>query len=362
MTTDLLALPSGRSDDGSLYVKMLINGAGPFKILIDTGSAGLVVNANVAAAAKLKNLGSTTMYGTTDHEKAEVSDADSVQCGDLILRGVQTIAVADGNDPLLASLGFDGIAGLSLFRDVVLVLDFPRHQVRVRRLDRVNFPADRALPFTGLNPIVTLQVAGRKESALIDTGSGFTLIVGGFDSLPFAHPPVKDEGLGGFGLGTVLGNRGRNGQLAGEAQLGPIRFVNPPLRDQLPGRDANIGIGALDHLALAFDQRNRRVYLLGSETTRSWAIERYPDATHRAGFLGALEGDRIRLVEIDADGAFARAGLLAGDVILAVDDISAAKFQMTEYWEAAPLRTLRIARGNNRITILVFFRASGEGS
>jgi hypothetical protein len=159
-----------------------------------------------------------------------------------------------------------------------------------------------------------------------------------------------------------VGNRGRNGQLAGEAQLGPIRFVDPPLRDQLPGRDGNIGVGALDHLALAFDQRSHRVYFLGSETTRSWAIQSYPDATHRAGFLGVLDGDRIRLVEIDAEGTFARAGLHLGDVILTVDDIPAAKFQMSEQWEAAPCRTLKIARGNNPMTILVSFQASGEGS
>jgi hypothetical protein len=275
---------------------------------------------------------------------------------------VQTIAVADGKDPSLAGLGFDGIAGLSLFRDVVLVLDFPRHQVRVRRLDSMTFPADRALLFTGLIPIVPLQITGKKESALLDTGSSFTLIVGGFGSLPFFQPPVKDEGLGGFGLGTVVGNRGRNGQLSGEVRLGPIRLINPILREQLPGRDANIGVGALDHLALAFDQRSHRVFFMGSETTRSWAIERYADAVHRAGFLGSVQGDRIRLIEIDADGAFSRAGLLVGDVILTVDDISAAKFQMTEIWEAAPRRTLKIVRGTDRITIPVSFLASGEGN
>jgi hypothetical protein len=274
---------------------------------------------------------------------------------------VQTIAPASDKDPGIAPLGFDGIAGLSLFRDVVLVMDFPRNQVRVRRLGSLNFPTDRGLPFTGLMPIVSLQVAGKTEPALIDTGSIFTLIVGGFDSLHFVHPPVKDEGLGGFGLGTVVGDRHRNGQLAGEAQLGPIRLVNPPLREQFPQTNANVGVGALDHLAVAFDQQSHRVYFLGSETTRSWAPERYTDAARRAGFLGTLAGEGLRLVEVDNDGAFARAGLQAGDIILSVDDVPAAKFQMSEEWEAAPRRTLNIARGNDSMTILVSFRTGAQG-
>jgi hypothetical protein len=195
MTTDLLALPSGRTDAGYLYVEMRINGTGPFRILIDTGSVGLFVNADVAAAANLRPLANTVMHGTTDQEKAVLSRADAVQCGDLLFRGVDTNVVADGKDPLLARLKFDGVAGLSLFRDVVLVLDFPRHRVRVRRLESMNFPADRALPFTGIMPAVPLQVAGQIEPALLDSGSAYTLIVGGFDSLPFVHPPVKDEGL-----------------------------------------------------------------------------------------------------------------------------------------------------------------------
>ncbi|HEY1793455.1 MAG TPA: aspartyl protease family protein [Opitutaceae bacterium] len=360
LSADLATLPSGCSSDGSLYVEMRLNGAGPFKILVDTGSPMLFVNADVAAAAKLKPRGRVIASGATDREEAVVSEAESVESGDLRLQDVSVIAVAHGKDPELARLGFDGICGLPLFHDVVLVLDYPGHQVRVRRLGSMDFPADRALPFTGVTPIVPLRVAGKSESALLDTGSGFTLIVGGFDSLPFVEPPLKDEGLGGFGLGSMTGARERNGQLAGEAQVGPIHFIDPPLRAQYPGRDANIGIGVLDHLALAFDQRSHRVYFLGRETTRTWAIERHPDAAHRAGFLGALEGGRIRLVEIDADGAFARAGLKPGDIILTVDDVPAGDFQTNQQWEAAPRRTLRIARGKDSMTILVSFQLQDE--
>jgi len=44
-----------------------------------------------------------------------------------------------------------------------------------------------------------------------------------------------------------------------------------------------------------------------------------------------------------------------------VDDIPAAKFQSSTQWEAAPGRTLKIARGNDPMTILVSFQAAGQG-
>jgi hypothetical protein len=236
------------------------------------------------------------------------------------------------------------------------VMDFPSHQVSAVRPGAEAYSLKSGVLYSGaFRPIVTIEVCGRPVPAMFDTGSGFGLIVPDLNDYPLAHPLVMDEGLGGFGFGSVAGDRGGNSQLAGVVRLGPVTWTNPPLRQQAHGRPGNVGVGVLDRGKVAFDQHAHLIYFLGPTFDREWPKEQAPDLRFRAGFLANVQGTALRLVEVDAGGAFDRAGLRSGDVILTVDGMAAVDFQSRSGWEDAKRRKLRVARGGTMFETVAAF-------
>ena len=74
----------------------------------------------------------------------------------------------------------DGILGFPTFRRVLLTLDYESEEVRVRE-GRLPLPDDRGIfrDVGGTRPMLSVDVAGKKEKILIDSGS-----TGEFDLVP----------------------------------------------------------------------------------------------------------------------------------------------------------------------------------
>lgn len=337
-----------------MFIDVRIDGAGPFRLLVDTGSDGLFLNGDAAKAAGLKSKGDIMLYGSTASTRARMACVDRLESGGLTLNGMDAV-FADSGGLLPFMSGIDGIAGMPVFRDVALIMDFQNHRVSAVRLGEQSYPPKAAVPYSGICPRVTIDVCGKAVPALLDTGSAFGLILPDLDSYPLVQPPVKDEGLGGFGLGSVAADRELNSQLAGVARLGPVTWTNPPLRQQLHGRPGNVGIGVLSMWKLAFDQHAHLIYFLGPGLDRGWPKAGVLEPRFRAGFLANLQGTGLRLVEVDTGGAFDLAGLRVGDVILTVDGTAAADFQSRGDWEAAKRRKLLVERKGSRFEATAAF-------
>ena len=349
-------LPGGRSQDGYLYCDVYINGKGPFKIVVDTGcSVGLFVTGKTADAAGLRPRGSGFMVGFSGQDRARLADAGIVECGPLHLHGVQLVVGDDDTGQWLGERGIDGLAGLPLFRDVILVLNFPGHRVEAYEVDAWHRPDHGSVKYRPPLVTIPLNIAGGELPALVDTGNAYPLMVPGWDRLLFLRPPVETEGLGAFGIGDGQGRRQRFGQLRGEATFCHVSLVDPPVFETPPKQAANIGVGALDHQVLALDPLNHRLYFCGEETVRKWPVLQYPTSHHRAGYLGVILNGGVRLLEVDTGGALDRAGLKAGDVIVRVDGQPAEKFQMHHEWEAVSRRTLVVRRRKKQATVVVDF-------
>jgi hypothetical protein len=237
------------------------------------------------------------------------------------LKGMAATIVEPGSlSYLRTNFGdLDGFLGLEALKDVVLELDFPRREVSVAKLGTGTYPEDRAVPYRGATPRVMLDVAGRRQSALIDTGSavGFDLPL--LDEVPLLFPKIRNDEIG---LNRTY-ERSERGQLDGEISLGPVRWVNPPIASR--GAPC-IGTVSLGGWRLAIDQQASRIYFLDGNLRRRANRVTPPPPETRAGYFARLEGDRLHLVEVDEGGMFARAGLRSGDVIVTVDDRPAPEY------------------------------------
>jgi predicted aspartyl protease len=342
LAADRVILPTTEAR-GLLLIEARIDGAGPYRLLVDTGAGVLLLSAKVVAEAGLARSGGTFVVETPAAQfRSGAAYVRRFESGGLRLDHLEAVVIDETKiAPIRDAFGAEGILGMAALRDAVLEMDFPAREVRVVRPDAFSGLPQRAVPYEELCPIVQLEVNGIPVRALVDTGSNFHLIVPELHRFPLVQPALQDDGLGGFALGTTTPDRGVNAQLAGTALLGPVRLVNPPLREQHDGATSNVGVRALEHCQLIVDQRNRQLYFHGSALERTWPQETV-DVRFKPGFLVQPEAQGLRLLQVDPGCAFERAGLRAGDLLVAFDG----QPELPQELAARPKWTVRAVRAD----------------
>ncbi len=316
------------------FVEVRINGAGPFRMVLDSGSDCLVLAPHVAELAHvpLRSSSPTLVNAASGRKGAlEMSSATvkRLEAGGLKLENVGVLVI--GKDvfagemaPLLkrGNSAFDGILGMAVFYDVMLEIDYPNRCAAVVRLGTESLPRDRSVLFSavGHDRFASIEVAGKTALAFIDTGSDGGFEIPNLDDVALLYSRQKTDGLAGYGVGGRI-PRAEWGQLEGDIRLGPITWQNPPVfcrrRETI-----YIGSDALCAWKLVFDQRVNRLYLLGEPKT-VFKTKQAPDVRFKLGFLCEPYGDGVRLLEVDSGCAFEQAGLRIGDVISTVEGFSA---------------------------------------
>jgi predicted aspartyl protease len=301
-----------------LFIEAQINGSGPYRLLADTGAQALVLSEAVAHQAGLRTLRSPRLYHRSPGgwSRARRARIDELVSGGLVLRGVEAIVLDEAQlANLRTSLGyFDGIIGREPFQDVLLEFDFNRRQVSVADPTATDLSAATPLTYEGDVPMVEVQIGGRLERFLLDTGFSEVLAVPDWADLPLRFPPYKSDGVSLFA--GVESTRPEWSQLEGDAVMGVATWRDPPLKQ---GR-RKIGTRALHPWRVVLDQRGRRVYLLGDELTMHWESAQPPPLNHRAGIGFVFVGEGwLRLTEIDSGGAADQAGFQVGDLVLAIN-------------------------------------------
>lgn len=353
---DRVALPTIASP-GGLCIEAKINGAGPFKLIVDTGMGILLLTPQTARAAHLEPTRSSISIDTSATiVTCALTVADRVESGGWAIRRFAAAITNESDLIPFRELGVDGVIGLNQFADSVLEIDFPAQRVYVVRPGTAHYPSDRAVAYRGLVPEVQLDVAGRSIPALIDTGSNCGLILPEMRGYPLIGPIDKDDGIGGFAIGVKQPGRGENARLDGDVHLGPAVWRNPPVRAAVPTQEASIGSDILRARKLAIDQQSHRIYFLEPQLIEGWAKRPVADPRTKLGYHVAYEGAALRLLEVDPEGAFDRAGLRAGDLIVTVDGQGAAQFLRTMSWQEVESRRLRVRRDGNEFTAILDLR------
>lgn len=161
-----------RADDDRMTVEVVINGAGPFRFIVDSGATRTVISKTLADLLRLPDAGIVEM-----HSVGGASSVPSVRIAQLSLGGLPARAIVA---PVLdaANLGAAGILGIDALAGKKVVIDLISHRMTILPSDR------RVAPAAGENEIVVVarrkygqlvladaDAAGQRIWAIVDTGS-----------------------------------------------------------------------------------------------------------------------------------------------------------------------------------------------
>jgi hypothetical protein len=157
------------SANNLVVIAATINGQGPFRFALDTGSSVHVLNRAIAERLGLRIIGPAVADSGNKTTPAEVTEISKLSAGELTLSH-QRIFVT----PLPASYPFDGFLGAILFEQFVVTIDFARSVVTLTP------PAQYLAPRSGeiiplklrdkLIPEIKAEVDGHAGWFKVDTG------------------------------------------------------------------------------------------------------------------------------------------------------------------------------------------------
>lgn len=154
---------------GRPTAEVIVNGKGPFKFMVDTGSTTTVIANRHLATLGLSETGKATVAGTTGTAEMPVAVFDKLQCGVVAKEKLRVAVLSDDNLSLT-----DGILGADVFSGRRLVFSIPEKTVRVesaRRMSgRLNVRGNMRIR-NGLLAEIDGRVGNVAARLMLDTGA-----------------------------------------------------------------------------------------------------------------------------------------------------------------------------------------------
>ncbi len=245
------------------YVSVTVNGRGPFRFLIDTGTgAEALVSVNLADQLALPVVGHARL---TDPSGLGKQRSDIVSIHSLKIAGAEFADVKAIRHRLYGEgENCEGVLGFRLFKNYLMTLNLPERRLVLARGALEQDGSGSVLPFRMPDgvPIVALRIGGQHVEAQIDSGgTGLSLPEPVAAHLKFLSTPVA------FGNGESLATRFqiKAARLRPDVRLGRYTFrqafveINPafPL--------VNVGSTPLEKFVVTFDQAQFLLRLSSNE-------------------------------------------------------------------------------------------------
>ncbi len=169
---EVLALEADRHS--RLTLPVLVEGAGPFAFMIDTGSEATAVTHEVRAAAALAPAGMATLVGMASRREVELASVRRIEFGSNSYTNFLAPVLAREN------IGAQGIIGLDALQDFRVLIDFRKQTIAVEDTAAKKRPAGyeivvRARSRLGQLLITDAVVEGVRATVIIDTGAQASL-------------------------------------------------------------------------------------------------------------------------------------------------------------------------------------------
>lgn len=167
--------PTLRDRIGRIWAPVRINGRGPFRMVLDTGSNRSVVTMPVAAALGMLPSADNTviMHGVTGTLTVPTIAVDSLVIGELELHSKQLPVLGD------ALGGADGVLGTEGLLDKRIYIDFRHDLITISRSRLQKAPPDfLTIPVKivkGLLLVANVRIGTLRAKAIIDTGGQTTI-------------------------------------------------------------------------------------------------------------------------------------------------------------------------------------------
>lgn len=246
---------------GRPVVLLVLDGKGPYRFVLDTGAGGSVVSRTLADALGLKGEGEVRVGspGGSTNPGALVKFG-TVEMGSATLRGVTMVATdlsrvfsqPDHPVGVLSALSFSGN---------LVTLDYPAKQIAIvpGELPAANGTDVFAYRAEQHIPTMSIDVAGTKVEAHVDSGSGRGLMLPGAlaAKLPLGGPLQEQKKAK-----TVDGEWPvRRAPLDGQVRIGRFTLEKPHV-DFIEGAPiGNIGYEILKDYRFTVDRKNLRFRL-----------------------------------------------------------------------------------------------------
>ncbi len=246
---------------GKPYVMVSINGRGPFRFIVDTGTGGdAIITSELATQLGLPVIGTAHLNDPTGRggQAAPVRRIDSLSIGGVEFASIKAIehALPSGDGST------QGMLGLTLFRDVLLTLDYPNG--RLLMSDGALQPdGERSVHLFRMPdgvPIARLNIGKVEVDAQLDSGgAGLSLPERLVLQLRMSESPSL------FAKGQSLSTRFeiKVARLADDVRLGDITLEQPWVEINSAFPMANFGSCPMQHFSFTFDQRNLLVRIEG---------------------------------------------------------------------------------------------------
>jgi hypothetical protein len=166
--------PTTRDRIGRIWAPVLINGKGPYRLVLDTGaSRSAVIQRVVDDAGLVVKPNAVRLRGVTGSAIVSAVHADTLEFGELLVENTTMPIVAD------AFGGADGVLGGEGMTDKRIHIEFLKDRITILRSQRASAPAGfSVVPFKyALNRgmRVDVMVGPIRAVALIDSGAQTTV-------------------------------------------------------------------------------------------------------------------------------------------------------------------------------------------
>ncbi len=240
-------------------VEAMINGHGPYRLIVDSGAPCLLVSEALNEALDLPGppgipKGTKVVARSAHGSKgvpAVVAQVESLQIGDATFTGLFTIA-----SPLPAGLAADGVAGMGIFRECLMTIDYPAGRFELAH-GGLDAGQPDVLTYTtpsqpGSHPVIELFFNGAPHPFVMDTGMNRWLTVpeASVQGATYLYGPVEGPRLRTVDTTT----RFRVARLEGALGVGPHSIIDPIVTLDTDDRQSVIGSRALEHFVVTFDQ------------------------------------------------------------------------------------------------------------
>jgi predicted aspartyl protease len=246
------------------FVSVMVNGKGPFRFVIDTGTSGAAfVSPQLADALNLPAAGETKLTDPSRQgsKRVPVVLIRSLKVAGVEFNGIKAVRhIIDADDGVC-----DGLLGFALFRSFLLTLDYPGHTLILAAGALSPDGGHSVLPFRMPDgtPLVRMQVGKLSgvEAQIDSGGEGLSLPQHLAARLKFSSTPEL------FGDAQTLSTKFqlKGAQLASDISLGGYTFKRPFVEINPAFPLANFGGCPMQNFAFTFDQKNGLVRIVARQ-------------------------------------------------------------------------------------------------
>lgn len=353
--------------ESHVLLDVVVNGT-PATLILDTGAGDIVIDPTLATRAGLR------MQRPFRDDRDGMGTSDSVRIGSLLLRDEPIVvkSFAALNDPASGRPPVLGVVGTSFLRRWVVRLDFAAGTMTL--LDPASFTYDGP----GVAVPVELVEQKPRARATIERGDGSSATANlfidlGSTSLAIGLTPgfARRAGIpaGDSGVVEILGGRTLYGQGMDKvlrlprATLGALPIVAPLVQVSTaigaaiePKKlgDGVIGLALLSRTVMFLDYARGRIIF--EPTARFHEPVPFPNVSGLQ--LGRREG-KLVVRHVIAGSPAALAGVVAGDELVAIDDVPLppdARTPLPALAEAGAARRLTLRRAGTTLTVALTLR------